>query len=128
MLATSERVRPWSARWSPRSVGRVTVSVPSSSVTVISGLTRSDRVPLGPLTVTAPPPISTSTPEGTLMGFRPIRLIERSPHVTQDLATDAGLLGLASGDDPAGRGQDCDPHAAQHLVRAVLAGVDAAAR
>src|SRR5947199_287019 len=98
MLATSDLVRPCSARWSPRSVGRDTVSVPSSTVTVMSGLIRSEREPFGPLTVTAVGPTSTSTPAGTGMGFRPIRLM-RSPDVAQHLAADAGLLGLAAGDD-----------------------------
>ena len=102
MFATSERVSPCSARWSPRSVGRVTVSVPSSTDTVMSGLIRSESVPLGPLTVTLPGVISTSTPEGTVMGFRPMRLIE-SPYVAQHLAAHALLLSLAAGDH-AGRG------------------------
>src|SRR5689334_14463243 len=124
MFATSERVSPCSARWSPRSVGRLTISWPSSSATVMSWLTRSESVPFGPFTVTVPRPISTSTPEGTGMGFRPIRLI-RSPDVAQHLAANALFLGLAAGDDAARGGQDCNAHAAQHLVGPVLAGVDA---
>src|SRR5207248_7112312 len=70
---------------------------------------------------------STSTPAGRGMGFRPILLMP-SPDVAQDLAADAGLLGLAAGDDPGRRGQDGDAHAAQHLVRPGLAGVDAPSR
>src|SRR5689334_10682302 len=97
MLATRERVRPCSARWSLRSVGRVTTRLPSSWATVMSGLIRSESVPLGPLTVTPPGAICTSTPLGMGMGFRPIRLI-RSPHVAQHLAAHALLLGLATGD------------------------------
>src|SRR5204863_9603960 len=127
MFATSERVSPCSARWSPRSVGRATFSVPSSRVTVMSGLIRSLSVPLGPFTVTLPGVIWISTPEGTVMGFRPMRLIE-SPYVAQHLAAHALLLRLAAGHHAGRCGQNRDAHPAQHLVRTVLARVDAASR
>src|SRR6478609_11273137 len=100
MFATSERVSPCSARWSARSVGRETVTAPSSWTTVISGLIRSSRRPLGPFTATLPGLISTSTPKGLGMGFFPIRLID-SPHVAEHLTADAQLLGLAAGDHTA---------------------------
>src|SRR2546428_1995566 len=93
----------------------------------MSGLIRSESVPLGPFTVTLPGVIWTSTPEGTVMGFRPMRLIE-SPYVAQHLAAHALLLSLAAGDHAGRCGQDRDAHPAQHLVRTVLARVDAASR
>src|SRR6478672_11026074 len=113
MFATSERVSPCRARWSPRSLGRDTSSVPSSSVTVMSGLTRSDRVPLGPFTVTLPRPISISTPDGTVIGFRPIRLIE-SPHVAEHLAADARFFFIATATTEIYTLSLHDAHPAQH--------------
>src|SRR5688572_12011420 len=86
MLLTSERVRPCSARFRRWSSGRSTRSVPSSWRTVISPGSSRSRLPCGPFTATRRPSTLTSTPEGTAMGERPIRLIVASPHVAEDLA------------------------------------------
>src|SRR5439155_18966677 len=108
MLAIRLRVSPCSARCSPRSVGRSTVSVPSDWVTFIPGLTAWLNSPLGPLTDTRPGLISTVTPSGMDMGFLPIRLMkgfpasvaclegpatcdQRLPHVRHYLAAYASL-------------------------------------
>src|SRR6185312_12461288 len=73
MLFTRVRVRPCSCLWVFCSVGRVTTSEPSSWLTRMSGCKVRVRLPLGPFTVTWRPSIVTSTPDGTVMGRRPIR-------------------------------------------------------
>src|SRR5439155_9241015 len=75
MLATSVRVRPCSARSSPRSVGRATVICPSICSTFIRTGNSRWSSPSGPLTVTRPGEIETDTPPGTSIGFFPIRLM-----------------------------------------------------
>src|SRR5688500_12885937 len=105
MLATSERVRPWRARCSPRSVGRVTVRTPSPCSTPMSRCTRSDSEPRGPLTCTTSGSMTTSTPLGTGMGLRPIRLIEL-PDLRHDLAADLRAAGVVPGHDALGRRED----------------------
>src|SRR5919106_1483631 len=104
IFAIRLRVSPCTARSSPRSVGRFTVSVPSSSTTSILRLTPWLSSPLGPFTVTRPGPTDTVTPSGTSIGCFPIRLI-RSPNVGDDLAADALGRGLVPGHHP-GRGRD----------------------
>src|SRR5579875_1808477 len=108
MLAIRVRVRPCSSRCGPRSVGRVTVIVSPSCVTVMSRLTRSDSSPLGPLTVTRPGSIAIDTPAGTLMGCLPMRDMAFSglPDPRHDLATDARLAGLVAGHDALRRRDD----------------------
>src|ERR1044072_7549360 len=97
MFATRLRVSPWIARSSPRSVGRLTVRVPSSSwVTSIRAETGCWSSPFGPLTVTRPGATETGTPSGTGIGFFPIRLIG-SPDVSDNLAADALGAGLVAG-------------------------------
>src|SRR5688500_7999487 len=104
MLLTSERLRPCNARLWRWSSGRSTSSVPSSWRTLISPGSSRSSVPCGPFTATRRPSIVTSTPDGTGMGERPIRLIGASPHVTEDLAAHAALARLAVGHEPlAGR-------------------------
>src|SRR5215831_4504862 len=127
MFAMSVRVRPWSARSSPRSVGRVTTIVPSSWLMPMRVGTTWRSSPFGPETVTRPGSTDTSTPAGTSMGFLPIRLISL-PDETDHFAADAFALGGAARDDAAGRGQDCGAHAAEHARQPVLAGVDPPAR
>src|SRR5207253_895973 len=127
MFAISVRVSPCSARSSPRSVGRVTVIVPSSRAMFIRCGTCWRSSPFGPDTVTRPGSIATSTPAGTSIGRLPIRLI-RSPHVAQDFAADAFGLGGAARDDAARGGHDRDAHPAEHALAAGLARVDSAAR
>src|SRR5918998_1292049 len=115
MFAIRLRVRPWSARCSPRSVGRVTTSCPSSCFTSISRFLRSASCPLGPFTLTSSGSIVTSTPSGTATGCFPILLIARSPHLRHELAAHAGAAGVVPGHDAARGGHDRRAHAALHL-------------
>src|SRR5215204_5407847 len=121
MLATSERVSPCRARCSPRSVGRVTTSVPSSWAIEMSRWTRSLSSPRGPATRTTSGSIETVTVAGTGMGLRPMRDMAL-PDLGDDLAADARLARVVTGNHAVGRGQDRGAHAAEHL-RDVL-GVD----
>src|SRR5512132_335759 len=91
MLATSVLVRPWRARSSPRSVGRVTSSCPSLSSTLIRRGTCCVSSPSGPFTITRPGEIDTETPAGITIGLFPIRLIQL-PDETDHFAADAELL------------------------------------
>src|SRR5207245_2748373 len=121
MFATSERVRPCSARCSPRSVGRVTSSCSPSCVTVMSRGMRSSSSPLGPFTRTCSRSIATVTPAGTGIGCLPI-LDTPSPDLGEDLAADAGRTSIVTGHHAA-RGRDYGrAHAAQHAGN--LLGVD----
>src|SRR6478609_8575096 len=102
MLETRVRVRPWSERDMRSSLGRATSRVPSSAlVTVMGALTSWLSVPLGPLTVTVAPSMSTVTPAGTEMGRRPMRdmavLSFPLPDVGEDFPTHALLGGLLVG-------------------------------
>src|SRR5919202_1578701 len=99
MFAIRLRVRPWSARCSPRSVGRSTVRSPFDCVTFIAGLTAWLSSPRGPFTETCPGLTSIVTPSGTAIGFFPILLMD-SPHVGDDLAPDASLARLVAGHHP----------------------------
>src|SRR5688500_8706405 len=114
MLATSERVSPCRARCSPRSVGRVTTSVPSCSSTPMSRLLRSDSAPRGPVTWTTSGSTLMVTPVGTGMGLRPMRLIAL-PDLRHDLAADLVLAGLVARHDAARRGDDRRAEAALDL-------------
>ena len=88
MLATSVRVRPCSARCSPRSVGRVTRTSSPTCSTAMSRAMRSESSPLGPLTVTRSGSIAIVTPEGTGMGCLPILdIVYSSRHAYQTRAT-----------------------------------------
>src|SRR5436305_6427856 len=120
MFAISVRVRPCSARSSPRSVGRVTVTAPSSCAISMRCGTTWRSSPFGPETVTRPGSTETMTPAGISMGRFPIRLMAL-PDVAEDFSADAFLLGGAARDDAAGRGHDRDAHAAEHALAAVLA-------
>src|SRR5215217_6677234 len=131
MFAISVRVSPWSARSSPRSVGRETVSVPfSCSIAIRVGATWRSS-PFGPWTVTRPGSTVTVTPAGISIGFLPMRLMAfaRSllPDEADHFAADALALGGAARDDAAGGGQDGDAHPAEHARQTVLARVDPAA-
>src|SRR6188474_3397602 len=109
MFAMRVRVSPWSARSSPRSVGRSTTISPSRSSIFIRAGTTCASWPFGPSTVTRPGRTTTETPSGTEMGFSPIRLMAL-PDEGDDLAAHAFLLGRAGGDEALGGGQDRDAH------------------
>src|SRR5436190_1260092 len=94
MFATSERVRPCSARCSPRSVGRETTTVSPSWATSMSRGMAVESSPLGPLTRTLPGSIATVTPLGTGMGCLPMRDILSSPDLREDLAGAVAGRGL----------------------------------
>src|SRR6185312_6070582 len=127
MFAISVRVSPCSARSSPRSVGRVTVSVPSSCAICIRCGTSCCSEPRGPLTATRPGSIATVTPVGTSMGLLPIRLMG-SPDETDDFSADPALLRGSARHETGRRGQDRDAHPAKHARETVLPRVDPAAR
>src|SRR5688500_6396043 len=112
MLAIRLRVRPCTARCSPRSLGRSTLSSPSSWTTFMSRLTSWLSSPFGPLTETWPGAMSTVTPSGTGMGFLPMRLISNSPDVGHDFAADAVAIRLVAGHHPARRRDDRGAHPA----------------
>src|SRR5438045_2560169 len=105
MFASSERLRPWSARACWVSFARVTVSAPSPWSTLTSAWKVRASSPFGPFTETDWPFTLTSTPLGSVIGSLPMRLISSSPHVRQDFAAEGLLLGLAAGHEP-GRGRD----------------------
>src|SRR3954453_17068436 len=126
MLLTRVRVRPWSCLCIFCSVGRVTTSVASSRLTVMSGGRARLREPFGPLTVRLRPSMVTSTPDGTVMGRRPIRDIAfRLPEEREDFAAQLRLASLLAGHDPLAGADDDDAQAAEHARDACLARVDA---
>src|ERR671922_1865841 len=127
MFATSERVSPCSARSSPRSVGRLTTSCPSSFSMIMRAGTFCVSSPSGPFTVTRPGSTATLTASGISMGCLPIRLID-SPDEADDLAADAALLGGLARDPATRRGEDRGAHAAEHPRQPVLPSVHAATR
>src|SRR5581483_9792856 len=127
MFAMSVRVRPCSARSSPRSVGRVTVTVPSSCAICMRCGTCCCSEPSGPDTATRPGSTWTVTPAGTSIGLFPIRLM-RLPDETDDFAADPALLRGAARDETGRRREDRDAHPAEHARQAVLARVDPPAR
>src|SRR3954463_4939289 len=127
MFATSVRVRPCSARSSPRSVGRFTVTTPSACSIFMRAGTCCCSVPSGPATATRAGSIVTVTPSGTSMGALPILLIPL-PDEGHHCAADAALLRGAARDQT-GRGrEDRDAHPAEHARKTVFPGVDPAAR
>src|SRR3954463_2922728 len=119
MFATSVRVRPWRARSSPRSVGRLTRSSPSPCSIAIRCGTDCCSVPRGPATITRPGSSDTLTPAGTGIGCFPMRLIAL-PDEADHFAAHATLGGGAARDQPVRGGQDRDTHAAEHARQAVL--------
>src|ERR1700751_5062257 len=127
MFATSVHVRPGSARYSPRSVGRVTTTSPSRCSIFIRVGTCCWSVPSGPATATRAGSIETGTPSGVEMGALPIRLI-RLPDESHHFAADSALLRGAARDEAGRRREDRDAHPAEHARQPVLARVDPAAR
>src|SRR5215212_4034651 len=113
MFAIRLRVRPWSARCSPRSVGRLTRIWSSSCATVMSLFTRSWSSPLGPFTRTSSGSMATSTPDGTAIGCLPIRLMSPcSPDPRHELAAHALAGGVVAGHHATGGGHDRRAHPA----------------
>src|SRR6478735_1377770 len=128
MLLTSVRVRPWSCLWVFCSVGRVTTIVPSSRLTVMSGWSDRLSVPLGPVTVTLRPSIVTSTPDGTVMGRRPMRDMSSGlPDEREDFAAQLRLARLLAGHDALAGADDDDAEADAHARDVRLARIDAQA-
>src|SRR6188508_3406944 len=126
MFAISVLVSPCSARSSPRSVGRVTVSSPSPCSIFIRCGTTCESSPSGPLTCTRPGEIATLTVLGSSMGRLPILLMPL-PDERDHFAANA-LLGSLAARDQAGRGgQDRGAEPAEDARQTVLARVDAAA-
>src|SRR5215210_2335152 len=115
MFAIRLRVRPWSARCSPRSVGRSTRISPSSCFTPMSRFLRSASWPFGPFTLTSSGSIVISTPSGTATGCFPMRLMAGSPHLRHELATHACATGLVPRHHAVRRGHDRRAHATLHL-------------
>src|SRR5262245_8880798 len=114
MLLTRLRTRPCMARFCRSSSGRSTSRLPSSWRTVILPGISLSRVPFGHLTVMCPAAMVTSTPLGTGIGDLPIRLIEASPHVTEDLAAHALAASLSIGHEALARRQHRDAEPAQN--------------
>src|SRR5919202_1864446 len=117
MFATSDRVRPCSARWLGSSDGRVTVSVPLSCDSAMSGGSVRESSPFGPFTVTRLPSIVTVTPLGTWIGSLPIRDIVRWPPLPdqgEELAAGAALARLLVGEQPLRGAQDRHAQAVAH--------------
>src|SRR5436190_152254 len=128
MFATSVRVRPCSARSSPRSVGRVTTSCSSCFSIWIRTGTCCDSSPSGPFTCTRPGETATLTLAGTSIGLFPIRLTYPSlPDEADDFPADPALGRGAARDETARRRQDRRPHPPEHARQAILARVDPAA-
>src|SRR5947209_3384516 len=124
MFATSVRVRPWSARWSRRSDGRVTVTAPSPCSIFMSRETTSESSPFGPFTRTRSGSMVSSTPEGTGIGCLPIRLIGL-PDLRDDLAADAVATRVVAGHQARGGRDDCSAHAAEDARNVLRGDVDA---
>src|SRR2546425_11121473 len=107
MLATSVRVRPCSALCWASSDGRFTTTVPSSSVSNISGCSERLISPFGPFTVIRRPSICAVTPWGSATGFLPIRDMARLlPHHREHFAAHPGGARFAVGHESLRRAQD----------------------
>src|SRR5512146_1961588 len=128
MFAIRLRVRPCSARSSPRSVGRETVMTPSPCSTFMRAGTCCASSPSGPLTITRPGESETFTPLGSSIGCLPIRLIAISlPDEAHDFAAYSLLLGRSGRDEAVRGGQDGDAHSTEHAGKPVLARIHTAA-
>src|SRR5687767_6669301 len=108
MLASSVRDKPCSALCLVSSLGRFTVMVPlSCEMSISAGMSR-ESSPLGPFTVTRLPSTVIVTPEGTVIGFFPMRDIIRVPlpDEREYLAAGARLARLAVRHQTLRRAQD----------------------
>src|SRR5918999_3990407 len=141
MFATRLRVSPWSARSSPRSLGRDTTI---SSLACSSFMRRGTccvSSPSGPFTITRPGSSETDTPAGISIGFLPMRLKSQfrgarlksgtallSPDKTDDFAADAFALGGLGGYQAPGGRHDRRAQAPEGPWEAMLLSVHAASR
>src|SRR6266850_1620355 len=119
-LATSARVRPWSARCCRVSSARLNTTVPLSTAHVIPagrGFSR-DTFPFS--TRISFPCTLTLTPAGRAIGILPIRDMSSSPDVADDLAAHARLAGIVAAQHTLGRRHDAHTQPAHH--RRDLAG------
>src|SRR4051812_35601101 len=131
MFATSARMVPLIASASVDSFAGTKLSLPSSFLTVTSGLSLRTSVPFAPLTVFWSAVIATSTPCGTAIGIFPTRDMSAPSSglrdEAQDLAADAVLARLAVGHHALRRRDDGDAQAVHDLRDRVAALVDAQA-
>src|SRR5690606_13327491 len=122
MLASKARESPWRAFDSRESSMRVTFATSSSTEMVTRSGKRRLSSPLGPFTVTSGPSMVISTPEGTVMGAFPIRLI--SPDLANDLASETAPARLPVGEQALGGGHDHDTQPSLHTGQFGGAPVD----
>src|ERR671917_1398670 len=127
---SKERVSPCIALSRGASESRSTTMLASSCLTSTPRPTGTVSSPLGPLTLTLPAEMSTSTLSGTSMGALPILDIPHHSLIDEAeyLAADAGAPGLVVGEDAPGGREDCYPEAVQHAGNAGLFAVDAPTR
>src|SRR5712692_7724998 len=118
-FCTRLRARPCSAASS--SLSRTATTVESFCWKRIAAGTSARSLPLGPSTLTAPGSILTFTPEGSGIGLFPTRDI--SPHLAQNFAAHALLVGVPPRHHAARRSQNVDPHAAEDARNLPLADV-----
>src|SRR5487761_346944 len=123
-LATSARANPCRARCD--SFCRVAIKWPSFWSNSIRPGTGTCILPLGPWASIASSVIWTFTPDGSGIGFLPIRDMAL-PNLAQEFAAHAFLAGGLSGHDSARRGKNRNAHAANDGANAGLANVAAAA-
>src|SRR5881275_2043878 len=97
-----------------------------STFTPIPAMSAVDRLPFGPLMVTALPSCLTSTPLGSSIGFFPIRDMERFslPDLAEDFAAHAALDGFVPGQDALRRRDDGQSEAAEDARDLLLVAVD----
>src|SRR5262245_48567817 len=110
-LARRLRARPWSARASRVSSGRLTWICPSFTSAVIRAGKETFILPLGPSKATAPLATEALTFGSSLIASFPIRLM--SVHRADQLAADVLLAGLDIAEDALAGGEDADAQAAE---------------
>src|SRR6058998_3439869 len=112
MLATSVRVRPWSALCRLSSEGRRTMIASPSTATARSAWTSRLISPLGPFTVIRRPSSCAATPLGMGTGFLPMRdMGGLLPDQREQLAAHPGGARFTVGHEPLRRRQDRHPEA-----------------
>src|SRR5580765_4629948 len=130
-LATRLRARPWNLPSCGSAVAVLATSNPPSTAKSMPAGCSCFNLPFGPCTSTAPSWTLTVTPLGIVMGFLPILDMSQSrkvlPHVTKNLAADAGLDGGSPGHHAARSRQDAGAESAKHFRHVFLAKIDAAA-